>query len=123
MIAFQPGLVWEPNNSSATVQSLKVGESVDGYFAPKGDEDWYEFNLYQKGVVVMEITGVINVAATMTLFDQEYAEVAAAAAAKSDQPITLERELDRGTYFVRLRPADAAHNNVRDKYSFRVRVR
>jgi hypothetical protein len=123
LIPYQPGLEWEPNNSSATVQSLKVGESVDGYFAPKGDEDWYEFNLYQKGVVVLELTGVINVAPALTLFDQEYKELATAAAPKSGEPVALERELDRGTYAVRLKPADAAQNNVRDKYSFRVRAK
>lgn len=122
-IPFQAGLEWEPNNSSGTVQSLKIGESVDGYFAPKGDEDWYEFNLYQKGVVVLELTGVINVAPTLTLFDQEYKELSAAAAPKPAGPILIERELDRGTYVVRLKPADAAQNNVRDKYSFRVRAK
>ena len=123
LIPWQEGLEWEKNDSSATVQSLKIGASVDGYFAPKGDEDWYEFNLYQKGVVALELTGVINVAPTMTLYDQEYKEVAAAAAAKPGEPVTLERELDRGTYAVRLKPADAAQNNSRDKYSFRVRVK
>ncbi len=123
MIPFQPGLEWEPNNSSTTVQSLKIGESVDGYFAPKGDEDWYEFNLYQKGVVVLELTGVINAAPSLTLFDQEFKELAAAAAPKTGDPVSLERELDRGTYVVRLKPADAAQNNVRDKYSFRVRAK
>ncbi len=119
----QAGLEWEPNNSSAAAQPLKVGESIDGYFAPKGDEDWYEFNLYQKGVVVIELTGVINVAPMLTLFDQEYKEVAAATAPKSGEPVAIERELDRGTYVVRLKPADAAQNNVRDKYSLRVRVK
>ena len=123
LIPFQPGLEWEPNNSSGTVQSLKVGDSVDGYFAPKGDEDWYEFNLYQKGVVVLELTGVINAAPALTLFDQEYKELGTAAAPKPGDPAALERELDRGTYAVRLKPADAAQNNVRDKYSFRVRAK
>jgi len=123
LIPHQPGLEWEPNNSSGTVQSLKVGDSVDGYFAPKGDEDWYEFNLYQKGVVVLELTGVINAAPALTLFDQEYKELGTAAAAKPGDPVALERELDRGTYAVRLKPADAAQNNVRDKYSFRVRAK
>jgi len=122
LIAWQAGLEWEPNDSTATVQSLKVGESVDGYFAPKGDIDWYEFNVYQKGVVELELTGVINVAATMTLFDQEYKELASASAAKPGDPVSLKRELDRGTYAVRLKPSDPAQNNVRDKYSFRVRV-
>lgn len=123
LIPFQAGLEWEPNTSSGTAQALKIGESVDGYFAPKGDEDWYEFNLYQKGVVVLELTGVINAAPALTLFDQEYTELAAAAAAKPGDPVQIERELDRGTYVVRLKPADAAQNNVRDKYSFRVRAK
>ncbi len=123
IIPYQDGLEWEPNSSSATVRQLKVGESVDGYFAPKGDEDWYEFNLYQKGVVVLELTGVINVAPSVALFDQEYAELGAVAAARPGEPVSFERELDRGTYAVRLKPADLAQNNSRDKYSFRVRVK
>ncbi|MEK7389270.1 MAG: hypothetical protein AAB036_06200 [Elusimicrobiota bacterium] len=122
-IPWQSGLEWETNNSSGSVQSLKVGESLDGYFSPKGDEDWFEFNLYQKGVVVMELTGVINVAARLTLFDQEYAELAGVSAPKAGESASLERELDRGTYAVRLKPADPSQNNVRDKYSFRVRVK
>lgn len=120
---WQDGLEWEPNNSSAAVQSLKVGEAVDGYFAPKGDEDWFEFNLYQKSVVALELPGVINVAPAITLFDQEYTELASSKPAKPGEPVTLERELDRGTYVVRLKPADPAQNNVRDKYSFHVRAK
>jgi|GEM_PF-1717619 len=123
LMPWQPGLEWEPNDSTATVQALKPGESVDGYFAPKGDQDWYEFNLYQKATVELDLTGVINVTPTLTLFDQEYKELASAAAAKPGEPLQLSRELERGTYDVRLRPADSAQNNVRDKYSFRVIVK
>jgi hypothetical protein len=123
LIAAQDGLEWEPNNSTAAVQSVKAGESVDGYFAPKGDEDWYEFNLYQKGVVSLELTGVFNVAPALTLYDQEYAELGAAAAARPGDPLTLSRELEPGTYVVRLKPADAGQVNTRDKYSFRVTVK
>lgn len=123
LISWQAGLEWEPNDSTGTVQSLKVGESVDGYFAPKDDADFYEFNVYQKGVVDLELTGVINAAPVMTLLDQEYRELASSAAAKAGEPVAISRELDRGTYAVRLKPADPAQNNVRDKYSFRVRVK
>ncbi|OGR94356.1 MAG: hypothetical protein A2V88_17115 [Elusimicrobia bacterium RBG_16_66_12] len=123
LIAWQAGLEWETNDSTAAVQPLRVGESVDGYFAPRSDADWYEFNVYQKGVVELELTGVINVATGMTLFDQEYKELASASAAKPGEPVLLSRELDRGTYAVRLRAADPVQNNVRDKYSFRVRVK
>jgi hypothetical protein len=120
LIPWQDGLEWELNDSSAAVQALKVGDSVDGYFAPKGDQDWYEFNVYQKLTLELDLTGVINIAPTLTLFDQEYKEIASASAAKPGDPVTLTRELDRGTYAVRLSPADPAQNNVRDKYSFRI---
>ncbi len=123
LIPSQAGLEWEPNDSTGTVQAIKIGESADGYFAPKGDQDWYEFNVYQKSVVELDLTGVINMIPTLTLFDQEYKELASASAAKSGEPVTLPRELDRGTYDVRLKPGDGAQNNVRDKYSFRVRVK
>lgn len=123
IIPWQAGLEWEPNDSTATVQAVKVGDSVDGYFAPKGDADWYEFNMYQKGTVDLDLTGVVNVAPTLTLFDQEYKPLASASASKPGEPVVLSRELDRGTYDVQLKPADGGQNNVRDKYSFRVRVR
>jgi hypothetical protein len=120
LIPWQAGLEWEPNNSTGTAQALKVGESVDGYFAPKGDVDWYEFNVYQKGVVELDLTGIVNVAPVVTLFDQEYKQVAVSTAAKAGDPVVITQELDRGTYDVRLAPVDPAQNNVRDKYSFRV---
>ncbi|MFI5360758.1 MAG: PPC domain-containing protein [Elusimicrobiota bacterium] len=120
LIPWQPGLEWESNDSTGTAQALKIGDSVDGYFAPRGDVDWYEFNVYQKGVVELDLTGIVNVAPTATLFDQEYKTVASAAAAKPGDPVVLTRELDRGTYEVRLQPGDASQNNVRDKYSFRI---
>ncbi|MDX6770787.1 MAG: hypothetical protein SF051_14725 [Elusimicrobiota bacterium] len=123
LIPAQDGLEWEPNNSTAAVQALKAGESVDGYFAPKGDEDWYEFNLYQKGAVSLELTGVFLVTPTLTLFDQEYAELGSAAATRPGEPVTFARELEPGTYAVRLKPADPGQANTRDKYSLRVRVR
>ena len=120
LIPWQAGLEWEPNESTGTAQALKVGESVDGYFAPAGDADWYEFNVYQKGAIELDLTGVVNVAPAATLFDQEYKPLASVSAAKAGDPAVLTRELDRGTYYVRLQPQDAAQNNVRDKYSFRV---
>ena len=120
LIPWQAGLEWEPNNSTGTAQAVKVGESVDGYFAPKGDVDWYEFNVYQKGVVEFDLTGIVNVSPIVTLFDQEYKQIAVSTAAKTGDPVVLTQELDRGTYAVRLQPSDPAQNNVRDKYSFRV---
>jgi hypothetical protein len=120
VIPWQEGLEWEPNDSTAAVQAMKVGDSADGYFAPKGDQDWYEFNVYQKGPIELDLTGMINVAPSLTLYDQEYTELESASASKAGEPVTMTRELDRGTYAVRLKPSDPAQNNTRDKYSFRI---
>lgn len=120
---WQPGLEYELNDASGTAQAVKVGEPVDGYFAPKGDVDWYEFNVYQKGAVLLELSGVLNVRATMTLYDQEYRELKSASASKPGESISSETALEPGTYSARLSPSDATQSNTRDKYTFRVRMR
>lgn len=120
---WQAGLEYEANDSSGTAQEIKPGESVDGYHAPKGDVDWYEFNVYQKGAAVLELTGVLNVRARAVLFDQEYRELKAAEAAKAGESLSLELELEPGTYAARLQAVEPVQSNVRDKYTFRVRMR
>ncbi|MBI5202970.1 MAG: hypothetical protein HY925_15370 [Elusimicrobia bacterium] len=123
MTPWQAGLEYELNDSSKTAQAINPGESVDGYFAPKGDADFYEFNVYQKGAVLLELTGVLTVRATAALFDQEDKPLAAAEAKKAGESLSLEAALEPGTYVVRLAPAEPAQANVRDKYTFRVRMR
>ena len=85
------------------------------------DADFYEFNLYQNGSVELELTGVVNVQANVTLLDQEYRELASVSASKAGDPVVLTKALERGTYVARLRAQDSAQNNVRDKYSLRIR--
>ncbi|MEK9144351.1 MAG: hypothetical protein AAB339_01930 [Elusimicrobiota bacterium] len=120
---FQEGLEFEANDSTSSAQPLKVGESVDGFIAPKSDEDWYEFNVYSKGEVLLDLAGVVNVRFTAALFDQEYAELQSWTAEKNGGSLSFVRELEPGTYFLRIKAADPAQNNVRDKYTLRVKTR
>ena len=120
---WQPGLEWEPNDSTATAQALKVGESVDGYLAPKNDVDFYEFNVYQKGTMVFDLTGVINVRWNAELYDQDNRQLLAQTAAKAGESLSFDRELEPGTYWLRLKGADPNQNNVRDKYTLRLKAR
>ena len=120
---WQPGLEWEPNDSMETAQALKVGESVDGYLAPKGDVDFYEFNVYQKGIISFELTGVLNVRWSAELFDQDNRLISSMAAGKTGEALLLEKELDPGTCWIKLKAADPGQNNVRDKYSLRLKAR
>ncbi len=120
---WQPGLEWEPNDSTATAQAFKVGESVDGYLAPKGDVDFYMFNVYQKGDIVFDLTGVINVRWRAELYDQDNKQLLAQSAAKVGEPLSFDRELEPGTYWLKLQGTDPNLNNVRDKYTLRLKVR
>ncbi len=120
---FQPGLEFEANDSTPTAQALKMGESVDGYFAPKGDIDYYEFNVYQGGSVAIEVSGVPAVRLGLALLEQEGREIEKVSAKKSGEPLTLVKNLEQGTYAVRLTAEDPGQNNVRDKYTLRARMR
>lgn len=119
---FQPGLEYEVNDSSSTAQPIKVGASVDGYLAPKGDVDWYEFNVYAKAEIVLELTSLRSVRLRLDLFDQEYQLIEKGPEAKKGRAVTLVRELEPGTYALRLAAADPAESNVRDKYTLRLRA-
>lgn len=123
VVPFQAGLEFETNDSTASAQAIKIGESVDGYIAPKGDVDFYQFNVYNRGVVGFELAGIVNVQFIATLFDQEYRESQSWTAAKAGEALSFEKQLEPGTYFLKIRAGEASQNNTRDKYSLRLRLR
>lgn len=119
--AYQEGLEFEINDSSSAAQSIKVGRSIDGYIAPKGDTDWYEFNVYSQSDLVVELTGVLNVQLELTLFDQDVRPLETLGGRRPGEALTLTRRLEPGTYSLRLQASDPQHNNIRDKYTLRIR--
>ncbi len=120
---FEPGLEYELNDTTATANAIKVGSGVDGYIGWKGDVDVYQFNVYQNSDVVFELAGIANVQFVATLLDQDYKEVQTWRAAKPGDSLTFDRSLAAGTYYLKLSAADPSQNNVRDKYSLRLRAR
>jgi hypothetical protein len=119
---WKEGLEFETFSSSRSPQAMSVGASVDGFLAPKGDVDWYEFNVYQEGRVLFELTGLLNVRWNLALFDQEGNLLQEASGRKPGQSISFERRLTPGTYSLRLKGQDPGDNNVRDKYTLRLRM-
>ena len=123
VIPYQEGLEYELNDTTSTAQPLKVGGGVDGYIGWKGDADVYQFNVYQKGTVVVEIAGVLNVRFQAALFDQDGNSLQQWSADKQGDSMTFQKDLDAGTYFLKLSGSEPSENNVRDKYTVRVKVR
>ncbi|HAM34741.1 MAG TPA: hypothetical protein DEB40_12475 [Elusimicrobia bacterium] len=123
LVPWQAGLEWELNDTTATAQAVELGESVDGYLAPKGDVDHYEFGVSSQGVVSVELTGVFNVRWNLELYDRESLLLQSQIAAKSGEPVALDKELEAGIYWLRLRAEDPGQNNVRDKYTLRLRAK
>ena len=123
LVPLQPGLEYESNDSSATAQQIKIGDSLDGYIAPKGDVDWFEFNVYKKGILSAEITGVLNVRMTAALYDQDSRQLRAETAKKPGDSIAFDKDLEAGTYSIKLQAAGPDENNVRDKYTLRLKMR
>lgn len=119
----QPGLEYEVNDSTSSAQPFDAGWGVDGYLAPRGDVDYYQFNAYNAGPMRFELAGVLNVQLSAALYDQDYNELGAWTTAKAGESLSFEKKLDRGTYFIRLQATDVQQNNVRDKYSLRLRAK
>ncbi|MBI5240893.1 MAG: hypothetical protein HY926_10510 [Elusimicrobia bacterium] len=122
-VPWQPGLEWEPNDATAAAQPVGLGESADGYLAPKGDVDTYTFSVEKKGTVEFGLTGVINVRWSAELFDSDNKQVLAQSAAKAGEPLSFSQELEPGAYWLRLKAGDPSQNNVRDKYTLRLKSR
>ncbi|MFH2201800.1 MAG: hypothetical protein ABIJ96_01660 [Elusimicrobiota bacterium] len=122
-IPYPEGLEYEINDSSAAAQSIEMDRSIDGYIAPKGDQDYYTFNVYQTAEIAIDATGVLNVGLLLELYGQEGALIAQSTGGRSGEPVQLIRTLEAGTYTALLRGASPEHNNIRDKYTFRVRAR
>ena len=73
--------------------------------------------------MVFELAGVINVQFAAVLYDQEYRQSSAWSAPQPGESLSFEKELEPGTYFLKLRAAEAGQNNTRDKYSLRLKLR
>ncbi|HAH05062.1 MAG TPA: hypothetical protein DCM05_00830 [Elusimicrobia bacterium] len=123
VVPWQAGMEFEPNDSTATVQAMKVGETMDGHIAPRGDADLFEFNVYTPGEVVVEAAGLLNVRLQAALFDQDGKSLGQAGSKKPGEPVSLSKPLQPGTYQVELRAAAASEVNTRDKYTLRIRAR
>ena len=74
-------------------------------------------------MISFELTGVLNVRWSAELLDQEGRPIMSPIASKGGEALSFEAELAPGTYWLALKGADPGQNNVRDKYTLRLRAK
>jgi hypothetical protein len=57
-LTYLPGDPAEPNDSFGTATPLSVSKEVQGTILPKGDQDWYVFQVTQTGTYEISVTNV-----------------------------------------------------------------
>ena len=73
--------------------------------------------------IACDLTGVINMRWSAELYDQDNKQILAQTAAKVGEALSFDKELEPGTYWLKLKGMDSNQNNVRDKYTLRLRAK
>ncbi|MEA3420228.1 MAG: PPC domain-containing protein, partial [Acidobacteriota bacterium] len=63
----------EPNNTPEHANEIRLGQSIQGLFQPKGDEDWYKFVNSQSGknIIRIDLTGVAGVNSYIEIYNEK----------------------------------------------------
>ena len=112
----------EPNDRRDTANSLKWGQSIQGYFDHNSEEDWFRLDMDAPGrnLVRVDISAVAGVNAELNLHDGEGNRIWRANDAKENGPESIfSLALEPGTYYVRIYGRNA---NKTDPYTMSARV-
>ncbi len=70
---WQEGQEFELNDELEQANEIKLGQSIEGYFQPKGDKDWYKFVVSQSGknIIRIDLTGVAGVNSYIEIYNEK----------------------------------------------------
>ena len=112
----------EPNDTAARAGTLALGGMVRGFVYPKGDVDMYRIEVPSVGpqakTMRFDLKGIPKVALELAVRDTTGAVIARAAGKAAEDPVTLEKPIPAGTYFVVV--SGGGQSNPRDAYELRV---
>jgi hypothetical protein len=119
---WQDGWETEPNDRSDAANSLKWGQSIQGYFDHRSEEDWFKLDndLPGRTLVRVDLSAVSGVNSELSLHDERGNRVWRANDNKENAPESIfNLALDQGTYFIRVYGRDA---NKNDPYTMSTQV-
>ena len=95
------------NNTPATAEPIDINTSaVENSINPRGDVDWFRFEIPSRGPTVIDVKGDdLNPAGRLE--DADGALIAQADGGSALWMFSIERVLDQGTYFIRISGVDS----------------
>jgi hypothetical protein len=118
---WQEGQETEPNDSREAGNELKLGQSVEGYFERKGDEDWYKLTDDKPGktLVQIDVSAVPGVDVVIELRDQKSQIWRTNETDKNGPESIFNLAFDQGVYYVNVWAREA---NIKDKYILSTKI-
>lgn len=104
---------YEPNPDFTHATSLNIGDMLQGYIFPGGDEDWYKVSFTDPGTLSVSLTNIPeNLRGYITIYDSNTSYTYVTAYANYDQDnVHLDYNVAvPGTYYIRIHDRDSDKN-------------
>ena len=113
---------FEPNNQQDAATILSLDTSVKGFIHPIGDVDFYKLDLSNANATGLKLTlkGIVKVNTDMVLYDGGMQKIAEANSRQSEETETIEADIIRGVYYIKVYDNDRKESNYRDQYQLLV---
>ena len=94
--------IYEMNNEIGTATPILNNDTLQATIRAAGDNDYYTVTLDSPGVLITEVIDVpTNIRGQFVFYDVNQAQIASSDVGSAGGPVTLERLLDTGTYYIR----------------------
>jgi hypothetical protein len=111
---FQPAPdPYEPNPNAARATALNIGDVIQAYIFPSGDEDWYQVQLPHPGTLTVSLTNMpADLRGYITIYDSNagYTYVTAYANNEGDSVYLTFHAATPGPYYIRIHDRDNDKN-------------
>jgi len=119
---WKEGLEAEPNNSRETATEIRLGQSVQGYYQAKGDEDYFRLIVDKPGknLIQVDLSAVPDADGKIEILDREGKRLWEANDGDKAEPESIPHfVVSEGVYFIYVR---GYHKNVANSYTLSTRL-
>jgi hypothetical protein len=102
---------YECNNSFSSATKISNSTPVSASIDRSFDEDYFEININQAELLTVAVNPVpSNISMDVVLFDNNHNQIAKKTSSYSGSPVSINKEVQAGKYFIRLRSQDLSRS-------------